>query len=112
MHVSTLFQKLNHYSIRRVALQLVKGYLYKRQMYVAVNNVNSEILEINQHGVPQGSVLGPLLLIIYVNGMAHGLDKGQCIQFTDDSTIFIQGKNIKYVYMNVELRTSGLTPMH
>ena len=59
LHFSTLFQKLNHYGIRGVALQLIKSYLCNRKMYVAVNNVNSELLEMNQYVVPQGSVLGP-----------------------------------------------------
>ena len=55
-----LINKLNHYGIRGVANNWYKTYLTNRSQYVSIQGLNSEIEQIN-HGVPQGSVLGPLL---------------------------------------------------
>ena len=56
-------------------------------------------------GVPQGSVLGPLLFIIYVNDLPRCLKQSQAIQFADDTTIYMSGKNKTLLYnrMNEEL---------
>ena len=56
--------KLEHYGIDGIHLQLLQNYLTNRKQYVKLNEVNSNLLPINT-GVPQGSILGPLLFIIY-----------------------------------------------
>ena len=61
-----LINKLNHYGIRGVANNWYKSYLTNRSQYVSIQGHNSEIEQIN-HGVPQGSVLGPLLFLLYIN---------------------------------------------
>ena len=61
-----LLNKLERYGIRGNALKWLESYLSNRKQFVAINGSESST-QIMEHGVPQGSILGPLLFIIYIN---------------------------------------------
>ena len=87
-----LLNKLSHYGIRGIALDWFRSYLTGRQQYVRFAETDSERQSI-KCGVPQGSVLGPLLFIIYMNDLPLSLTKSKCIMFADDTTVYCSGNN-------------------
>ena len=89
-----LLQKLYRYGIRGVPLLWFKSYLENRSQYVEVENVKSNPLTI-QCGVPQGSTLGPLLFLIYVNDIPNCLEKPNIRTFADDITLFYSSNSLQ-----------------
>jgi len=82
-----LLKKLKVYGIRGVTLSWFRNYLLDRQQYVSVNGASSDLLTI-QCGVPQGSILGPLLFLIYINDIINTSSLLSFILFADDTNIF------------------------
>ena len=96
-----LINKLEYYGVRGVVLDWFKSYLNTRKQYVEYNNVKSDLQKIDC-GVPQGSVLGPLLFIIYMNDLPRCLKKCLSILFADDTTIYITGKNKRELFQDMK----------
>ena len=82
-----LLQKLNYYGINDTALDLFTSYLRNRIQYVVIDEVESTHSDITT-GVPQGSILGPLLFIIYINDIASASTVFKFIIYADDTTLF------------------------
>ena len=99
-----LMKKLSHYGIRGEPLDLLQDYMNGRKQYVSCSGVNSSVRDIC-YGVPQGSILGPLLFLIYVNDMTHCSHILEFILFADDTNIFLTNRDANRLYdtINVEL---------
>ena len=97
-----LLQKLMHCGIRGVAYLWFKSYLSNRKQFVSLNGASSEVGKL-EHGVPQGSILGPLLFLIYINDMPNIIPGAHFILYADDANIIITGKTIKEIDEKLEL---------
>ena len=100
-----LLHKLFHYGIRGKALEWFRSYLSNRKQFVDLNNNLSTSRPINC-GVPQGSLLGPLLFIIYINDFYKSSEILTFILFADDSNLFYSHSNPNTLLstMNIELK--------
>ena len=103
---SILLNKLFHYGIRGQPYQWFKNYLSDRHQYVSVNGHYSSNLPILK-GVPQGSILGPLLFNIFVNDIVSSSSTSKFIIYADDTTLLYSHSDIKILneIINVELKS-------
>ena len=99
-----LLGKLEHYGIRGVALGWIRNYLTNRMQCTEIGDTQSE-LEMIKCGVPQGSVLGPLLFLIYINDIVNSSKLFNFTLFADDTSLYYSCKNTTYLenIINCEL---------
>ena len=102
-----LIYKLNCYGLRGSSLKLIKSYLSGRTQTTKFQSKNSDESNI-EYGVPQGSVLGPLLFLIYVNNIVMSSDLGKFVLYADDTNIFISGNSEAEVYEKTQSVLSAI----
>ena len=81
-----LLEKLAHYGLTNMAIALLKSYSSNRKQYVQLSDVRSSVRSISV-GVPQGSILGPLLFNIFINDIVKSSTKFNFILYADDTTL-------------------------
>ena len=103
-----LLNKLSHYGIRGLAKEWFASYLANRSQFVDLQGVRSTCQKISC-GVPQGSVLGPLLFVLYINDIVASSSLLKFIIFADDTNLFYSDSDVVLLQRNVNIELSKLS---
>jgi len=114
-----LLSKLDYYGIKNMALDLLRSYLTNRKQFVQCETAKSQI-NVIRTGVPQGSILGPLLFTIYINDLHRATDLFEIIIYADDTALCgsvstLNDESIKLIHEHLEkisnwLKLNKLSP--
>ena len=111
-----LLRKMEAYGIRMTNLDLFKSYLSNRSQYVQIDGISSQSTEITC-GVPQGSILGPLLFLLYINDFNkcsrsqifnNGTECLNFIHFADDSTLYAKEESMQQLAQKINLQLQNV----
>ena len=98
-----LLEKLYNYGFRGTAQKIIESYLSNRKQVVKINDTTSDELTITC-GVPQGTILGPILFILYINDLFEILSQGELISFADDTCLIVKGNSWIESQIKAELK--------
>ena len=91
-----ILEKLNHYDIRGIANDWIRSYVSDITQFVSVNDFHSDCENV-KYGVPQGSVLGPLLFLIFINDLNSAIKNSDTFHFADDTCLLNIKDSIKKI---------------
>lgn len=93
LHHKILLDKLKHYGVRGIPLDLLRNYLSNRTQRVVCNDKYSDLKNL-QYGVPQGSILGPLLFLVYINDITNASAEFHYTIYADDTNLLMGDSDI------------------
>jgi hypothetical protein len=95
-----LLKKMKKYGVKNIELNWFASYLSDRTQSVRQNNILSEPLEV-KIGVPQGSTLGPLLFMVFVNDLPIFVNNGRCSMYADDTIVYCNNADVNHLVGNM-----------
>ena len=98
-----LIHKLKLYHFSENTVKLFESYLSNRHQLIKIKNLKSDILSIKS-GVPQGSILGPLLFLLYMNDIASISNTGSTDLYADDTTICESSNDLRKIQIQLQIR--------
>ena len=101
-----LLNKLNRYGIRGIVNSWFRNYLTDRKQFVMFQETQSPLMNI-KCGVPQGSILGPLLYLIYVNDIPYSCNS-EILSFADDTTLFVSKPDLDTLFIEANQEINKL----
>ena len=102
LNFDIFLSKIKYYEVSGTPLALVKSYLTNRYQYVYFENCKSELLEIKA-GIPQGSILGPLIFSILINDIVNLSNKFSFLMYADDTTIYFNLEDFPAIHREHEI---------
>ena len=106
-----ILYKLNNFSISGIPLKLFKSYLTNRYQAVYCNSTYSSYKPINK-GVPQRSILGPIIFIMYINDIVNASHKFEYTIYADDTSLLLHDTNMDSLHLNIELQVMNYWIKH
>ena len=103
-----LLQKLDHYGVRGITDNWFAAYLLGRQQITQIGNKNRSKKEVILSGVPQGSVLEPLLFLVYINDISNSSDQLKFYLFADDTNLLYADKNLRVLEKKINAELSKI----
>lgn len=97
---STLIKKLPHYEIPGTAYEWFSSYLNNRKQFITIQSTESNEMIID-YGVPQGSVLGPLLFLIFINDLHKAIKYSLLHHYADHTNLLLADKSIKKINKHI-----------
>ena len=102
LNFDILLSKLKFYGVVGTSLKLLDNYLRNRHQFVEFKNSNSDLQEILT-GIPQGSILGPLLFSIYISDLIKSTNKFKYLMYADDTTLYFNLEDFNSETMNDDI---------
>ena len=100
-----LLRKLHYYGIRGIALDFFKCYFLNRKQFVVNGDCKSADLNIKS-GVPQGSIIGPLLFILFINDIVYSSNISKFVLYADDTSLVFSSTDLNALINTVNLELS------